>query len=48
MVKKTKTLAFDTKVLEAAEKLAKKDNRSFNNWLETLIIKEIEINKKGN
>ena len=46
MAKKQKTLAFDTTVLEAGEKLAIKENRSFNNWLEWLIIKEIEASKK--
>lgn len=46
MAKKNKTLAFDEKVLEASEKLAQAENRSFNNWLEWLIIKEIEASKK--
>lgn len=44
--KKVKTLSFDTKVLKDAEGLAKKQNRSFNNWLETIMIKEIEADKK--
>jgi len=46
MAKQTKTLAFDTDVLKAAEKLAADENRSFNNWLETLMIKEIKAKKK--
>lgn len=45
MAKKTKTLSFDDKVIKDAEELAKKENRSFNNWLETLMIKEIENSK---
>lgn len=46
MAKKTKTLAFDDEIIKVAEEMAKKENRSFNNWLEWLMIKEIEASKK--
>lgn len=40
--KQKKTLAFDKEVIKQGEELAKKQNRSFNNWLEWIIMKEIE------
>lgn len=45
MANKTKTFRFDNKLLISAEKLAAKENRSLNNWLEWLMKKEIEANK---
>jgi len=36
-----KTLRFDARLIKQAEKLAKLENRSFNNWLEWLMMREV-------
>lgn len=36
-----KTLRFDARLIKKAEELAKRDNRSFNNWLEWLMMREV-------
>lgn len=49
MAKKTtinKTLRFDKEQIEKAEKLAAEEMRSFNNWLASLIDKEIKQKEK--
>ena len=46
MDKITKTLRFDLELIQKAEKLAKTDKRSLNNWLECLIEKEVTKSEK--
>lgn len=42
----TKTLRFDKKLIEDAEKLAAAEKRSFNNWVEWLIEREVKTSQK--
>ncbi|MFC4723030.1 hypothetical protein ACFO5O_11910 [Geojedonia litorea] len=37
---KTKTIRLDESLIEKLETLAKKDNRNFNNYIETILIRE--------
>jgi hypothetical protein len=41
-----KTLRFDLHLIRQAEQAAKEDNRSFNNWLETLMMYELRNNPR--
>ena len=41
-----KTLRFDLEMVKQAEQAAKEDNRSFNNWLETLMMNELRYNPR--
>ena len=41
-----KTLRFDLQLIRLAEQAAKEDNRSFNNWLETLMMYELRNNPR--
>ncbi|MFA6126152.1 MAG: hypothetical protein WC699_02510 [Bacteroidales bacterium] len=38
-----KTLRFDLQLVKLAEQEAKMENRSFNNWLETLMMRELRF-----
>ena len=38
----TKTLRFDAELIRKAAALADQENRSLNNWIETLIMKEVK------
>jgi hypothetical protein len=40
-----KTLRFDQELIKQAEALAHADNRSLNNWIETLIMHEVKNRK---
>lgn len=41
-----KTLRFDARLIKQAELLAKADNRSLNNWIETLMMWEVGHRKE--
>jgi len=45
MAKIVKSFRLDSELIQKAEKLAKADNRSLNNWIECLIRKEVEKTK---
>ena len=42
MPRKRRTFMFDTRLLDALKVVARKDNSSANNWLETLLMKELQ------
>ena len=39
-------ITIDKEILPKAKELAKSQNRTFSNYIETLIMKDIEINKR--
>jgi len=41
--KVNKTLRFDARLIKKAEQLAKLENRSLNNWIETLMMREVRF-----
>lgn len=46
MAKKNRSINFDEEVWKKLEELAKKDNRTLNNYLETLVLKHITAQSK--
>jgi len=42
--KKTKTLRLEPTLIKKLEDLAKKDNRNFNNYVETILMRETQRN----
>ena len=41
--KMVKTLRFDVRLIKQAEMAAKAENRSLNNWIETLMMREVRF-----
>lgn len=47
MAKSRKNFRFDEELIKQVEKLAKKENRSLTNFIETLMLKAVETSKKN-
>jgi hypothetical protein len=43
MPRRRRTFKFDERLLDALKVVAQKDNSSANNWLETLLMKELQM-----